>query len=96
MKKLQIYNTSLLDQIPAIATIMFIDTFTSLSHNMFRPPRAIIKWSQTNIQYICPRRLLFPTDPLSLVFYNKMIYLFTIYFPACHRVEKLKVKIITY
>jgi hypothetical protein len=33
----RIYNTSLLDQIPAIATIMFIDTFTSLYHNMFRP-----------------------------------------------------------
>jgi hypothetical protein len=33
---LQIYNKSI-RQIPAIATIMFIDTFTSLPHNMLRP-----------------------------------------------------------
>jgi hypothetical protein len=56
--QLQIYNTSLLDQIPAIATIMFIDTFTSLSHNLTAICPSVCRLSRPQVP-----NLFWPTAP---------------------------------
>jgi hypothetical protein len=54
--------------IPAIATLCFILTLLTPSlHNMYRPPRAIIRWV-TNIKFLYFKKTSHSTDPLFLSF----------------------------